>query len=404
MKFSQIFLAIYIFALVVLSTSTETNTIANLLGIILVFTFLIESLLLYGPRIKWHKYITYLIVFALFSLVGISLSDIPQRYISFLLVLGLFFTVFNIVRRDKSVTGIKYGLIGGILYSVAFNYNEITLLISGISSDRLGGTIGNANAFSFLMITLILILLKSFYSKNNDKFIFDRTSRAIDILLIILCSFLTIAATGSRKGVILLSLIFLGTYLFVVKEQTKFKKILITIVGGICLIGFSSWFAETSVFNRFENVVLFFKGRSVSEHSIGARSDMIQVGLNLWSQHPLIGWGFDAYEDISGFNTYSHSNFIELLANNGLIGLILYYCFSFSLLISSLRLYRYRKLKDKGLLSWTILVVVVLLAWDIAAVSYYSKPNWILYGVALASMLNAKEEEKTTSSSRGYDS
>lgn len=131
---------------------------------------------------------------------------------------------------------------------------------------------------------------------------------------------------------------------------------------------------------------------------------MIQVGLNLWSQHPLIGWGFDAYEDISGFNTYSHSNFIELLANNGLIGLILYYCFSFSLLISSLRLYRYRKLKDKGLLSWTILVVVVLLAWDIAAVSYYSKPNWILYGVALASMLNAKEEEKTTSSSRGYDS
>src|SRR5690606_22989098 len=90
-----------------------------------------------------------------------------------------------------------------------------------------------------------------------------------------------------------------------------------------------NWIQSTPHWRRVENLALFLQGEDVSEGSLYARADFIQAGLELWREHPFFGLGsnqFRYYMPEFGLReTYSHSNPIEILANYGLIGFVLYY-------------------------------------------------------------------------------
>jgi len=68
----------------------------------------------------------------------------------------------------------------------------------------------------------------------------------------------------------------------------------------------------------------YLGGRNVADTSILMRDQMLKDATNLWLQRPFTGWGLDQFRAVSGWGTYSHDNYVELLANGGLVGLMLY--------------------------------------------------------------------------------
>jgi O-antigen ligase len=93
---------------------------------------------------------------------------------------------------------------------------------------------------------------------------------------------------------------------------------------------------------------------------------MMQQGIKLWQQHPFLGGGFAAFERLSGYETYAHNNFVELLCNTGVLGLLLYYAIYVYTLLKASRLPGVVRLY-----CWSF--VLLLLALDMGYVSYDRK-------------------------------
>ena len=105
---------------------------------------------------------------------------------------------------------------------------------------------------------------------------------------------------------------------------------------------------------------------------------MLEDAVELWLQRPFTGWGLDQFRNVSGWNTYSHDNYVELLANQGIVGCLLYLMVYVSTLVSLLR--SLGRSRDAGLSAdvfWAMVVVVVAMGWDVGAVSYYDRLSWV---------------------------
>ncbi len=393
MKYSQYALGFYMFALLAFSGSPQLAMFENLMAAGMVFVFLLETMLAKDFKLKWHWSINILCIFAVYGLFFVFLQPEGfRRYITFILVLILFYTVFNILRRDPNIIYMLVGLLAGLLYNLYFNIDQIMALSQGLNVQRFGGTL-NPNVFSFLLLIAILLLLRTYFIKASMAGkSYNKIKIIVNLIAIGICAYLILIATGSRKGGILLLFIFLWAYFYLFKNQTILRKMGTTLLGGGLVVFLYLQFVQSSFFARFQNIALFLQGRSVNETSLNLRATLIERGFEMWAQKPFFGWGFEAYRYESGLGYYSHTNYIELLVNHGLIGFMLYYSFVLSVLYVALKTYRSYSVQ-KGLVNWAILAIGVLLIWDFAAVSYYGKPIWILYGIALATILNVRENK-----------
>ena len=142
---------------------------------------------------------------------------------------------------------------------------------------------------------------------------------------------------------------------------------------------------------------MLLEGNS-KDYSTNERNAMIDAAVELFKQKPIAGWGVEGFADASGYGRYSHNNFVEMLANYGVIGFILYYVIHAYILINlATKLFASR---PHCVVIFTI--VLTSLVMDYGNVSYGIKWMWIVLGVGLAlatemtrekSLKNIKPEE-----------
>ena len=118
---------------------------------------------------------------------------------------------------------------------------------------------------------------------------------------------------------------------------------------------------------RIESMFGFLLGAGTEEGSINLRNTMIEYGIEWFKSKPILGYGMDNYRVLygasTGWTTYSHNNYIELLVGMGLIGTVIYYSFYFVCIRYGLR--------QKSLLSKYFLgILLILLISDYATISY----------------------------------
>jgi O-antigen ligase len=210
------------------------------------------------------------------------------------------------------------------------------------------------------MMPALIVLLKI---KNFNR---------LTYWLALLTAFFGIGASGSRKAVILgISLLFMvGKHLSVRVSRLK----LVFTLGSLFLVLVVYYQVVENAFNTYSNnilavdrIVQIFSG---GEASFSVRERMIQKGFDLWLQSPVTGYGLGEFARISGFHTYSHNNFIELLVSGGVIAFIFYNMF-YVLII-----YYANKYRPEDIF-YSLLIVVTMLVIDTANVSYFSRSNMI---------------------------
>ena len=257
---------------------------------------------------------------------------------------------------------------------------DFQLLIQG---KRIGYSvmIGNPNAAGTLLsIYIFFIVYKTNQSANKKELIKH-------ILALILC-FFVILMTGSKKSIIMTAISFL---LFLFKNGKFIWKRLIyfCIIGVIVAV---SCFAIPVLYQNVGRRFLSLFGELgiiefQSDYSSEARVEYSELALELWRKNPIIGGGYDNFRVNSGYDTYSHNNYTELLSDVGLVGLIIYYAYYIILLKKNIRI---RNIKS----IMSVLFIIATLITDVGAVTFSIYPTYYIMLIIMSDNFNKKTREE----------
>ncbi len=325
-------------------------------------------------------------IFVTYSLIGAFYARDVNLFISrqFTLVQLwiLSLVLFNVLTLDP--TG---HIAGWRAIQLAMVAAGLQVLSQSSSIGRVSGPLGNPNAFGLAVLLAI-----------GATLILPVHSRSARIAQVFLLGFFAWQATlsGSRKAI--MALVILGGLLSVlVLARTVTRPE--ALVGRLLLLGVAGYGAlvllqRSPFWYRVENVLAYATGEPIREGSLLTRHALIEAGLQLWAEHPLVGVGLDQfrlYAPVYGLEeTYAHSNPVEVLANFGLIGTGLYYGVYGLLSVRLLRTWwRARGESAKGHL--LALAGAFWLTWmflETAWVAYANKLHWIATTLVLATVVN----------------
>lgn len=203
------------------------------------------------------------------------------------------------IRAGESVPDMSYWVYGDL-----FNGGPIQ------------GFPGNRNPLAFIALLLILCLLVKWMSTYKNT-----TSTIIWLIISIVTITLTRSGTVTVAVIICMAI---AISFGLVKSVTRpHRPALISLITSLTLTG-----AVIALFNRL--AITDFLGRSPD---FSGRGDIWKALVPMWSQHPILGWGFTiGYQgDVPVFSnfirrgdgtptTQAHNSFIEALFQTGIIG------------------------------------------------------------------------------------
>ena len=260
-----------------------------------------------------------------------------------------------------------------ILYSVGV-YGVSGFLEALQEEERIGTEFTNANtygkAFSYAVVAgLYLALYKKKWLCLAGSLLF---------LFFALSS-------GSKKAILI---ILIGSALLFFFRFGLKKPVQLILWSAIILL--TLYFViRLPIFSvAYERFTVFLSGeKNVTDR---LRADMIAKGLAMFREKPVVGWGMTAFAEVSGFASYAHNNFVELLANYGVVGFGLFYSL-YLYILAKFRLI-FKTATPAHLMMLTVLLAVLIT--DYGIVSYGIKWNWIVIGTAGAMAVNLFRESK----------
>ena len=325
-------------------------------------------------------------VFSSFCLISYYWSTVTTTVItttlSFVQVaIMLFAIVLFCEKKDDLLFLLKCMIFGGVVFSC---YYLITNSIFNRSLDyRLAGS--NDISIRLMMLSVLIFVFRDELGLKIRSFIV--------VLLFVFVSFLQ----GSRKGLIIL---ILGLILDYTLEKRKTKNISYK-MKGLLIVAFLLLFVyficmHTALYNtigiRLEDTFAFLKEGTAVDASTRDRNLLIEDGIRIWKSNPIVGVGQDNFRYVNSvrYGFYSHNNFIELLANLGMIGFTLYYYIYYYGIRKS---YHYIRLRKTETTIAPIIVFIVFLIIDYMSVSYSSESCFVFLGIAFSCLeLQNKED------------
>lgn len=306
---------------------------------------------------------------ALSCLWALDVEPIFETMKTLLLVFATHVLLAETIKSKKDIENILWANFIALLLVALFIL--LTMDLSSIGQDRIGvdglGSLWNANDIGLKMCVGAVI---SLYFALKLKVILKR------IPLLLCAAFFVILAlfTGSRKVVIMI--IAVGVLIFFLKA--KKHRSLVLVIGAVMTVAL--YFVTIKVdalYNvlgsRLEELINGLFQGGTTEGSFNLREEMISMGINWFTERPIFGYGLSnfrvLYGEATGWATYSHNNFVEVLVGGGLVGFIIYfsaYAYVFVKLIKS-------AFKERNLLAILFFSLnTVVLVLQVALVSFSS--------------------------------
>lgn len=273
-------------------------------------------------------------------LVAASLQSFWSTYRVVLEVCAVVWVVYGIVRlRETSASGLLLGIVaGGMIEAGTVLFGGLPIFGTTFQDDRAAGTSGNANV---LGANVVLCLLCAFMFWG----VAGRTRKWVRPGLLALIPFgaLAIIASASRKAVLALLLLigWWGVWASSLRRDLRgqvFRGATLALIGGVVLLLFPLVMRDTTLGQRFQYFTK--KGEGSLELAVeeNIRYTMYVEGLKMFVYNPMFGVGMGNFQVHFYTGQYSHSDYIEPLANTGLPGFLLYQSFYVLVLGRALRL------------------------------------------------------------------
>jgi len=340
-------------------------------------------------------------VFSLPNTLNFDRTLIVYAFIIFTATLS--FIVPNLIRTKNDlkktilVILVSFALVASFgLYQFAADMiglpREVTGLRELYTKDILGFTRVQSTAYeplyfaNYLLLPIALLMVLFFSGKGTLKNTW--------LLLLLALGLVNLVLTVSRGGYLALFALLFVISLYYYKKIFTVKNLIIIIISGFVVgwvvlraLGIGGDFFTLDKFS--EHVTNAFYGASYDE-----RVDTFERAIEAWRDHPWFGVGF------GGFGPYTaehpeyvpedgwrivNNQFLEILAENGVIGLFLYLMVLLFLFVRSLRAIRIAR--DNYLRA----VMIALLATLIGIIVQYQTFStlyimhiWFVIGLMIA--------------------
>ena len=345
-------------------------SIAKMAAIIYIgFSFLTPNSLfaVRGIKVPLYSIFIMLLLMVLSSFINVYRNRSFLDLTLFLNVI-MFWLLLNHQRRDVRV--FQNGL---IWFSVSsFVVGLCYLLNIGVSIDdsmRVVVFDENANSLGIKMSVGILLLINYCFDSSRGKPIYKPW-----LLVMVIPMLSLLFATASRVAFIIIAL---GVFLFILTRKTKRRitRVVWLVLGFVVLFyGYRLTSQQEVLMSRME--------KTIEEGSISGRDYIWEKYIKLFMEHPVLGVGFTGSEQYSlevfGQARSPHNVFIEVAVYSGVLGLICFLVYVFSVYISAW-LY-YRRLHYIGPLITSMAIAGMLLSGQALGVKLF----WVLSAYALS--------------------
>ena len=285
-------------------------------------------------------------------------------------------TAFQKTKSDMGLFFFATIVAISIIVFISFQNGEINLARREemLMGPRIEGMTGNANTFGYYFLCAAFGLTYIIVTKKK------LLTRFVCIGLVGACFFGAIF-TASKKAFIGFIAFYAFLWLFSLRREFFKKPIIIlltTVITATVLIGSLFFLEGTRIGKRFEDM-------QTGEVSAETRKSFYEVGLEIVERYPIAGVGlgnFKAYP--TAYGMYSHSNYVEVITNTGVVGFFLYYMIYFILF---LRLRRISRLTaDPHTLTIIGLMTAIFftqILYGFAMVQIASKMSWLVLCVLI---------------------
>ena len=233
------------------------------------------------------------IVISMICYLSFARTDSEKPLIHFVYVLivwGLINSVFSVLQI----------FVSDIFYVISVNGRYV---MSGIKRGY--GLVGMATQIGFQLCFIVSLLVAVAVDRSNKKVVFY-----MSLSLLILGLVLTFS-----RAAILGTCVSIAIILFLLER----KKLLILYVGG----GFVLGIVYIVYLNLLpDNYSFFLQGE---DSSAKARVHFVKIGINMFLDKPLWGWGYGGFtENVvkygSSHRIEAHNTFIQVLVEYGIVG------------------------------------------------------------------------------------
>jgi len=300
-------------------------------------------------------------------------------------ILSLLWTTRGRLSVDRAITLVEIQIVGLVFYDAAKNLGlskwilktvfacvVIAAIYAMVTEDpsvvsRLSGLYGSPNTLGMFCVIGLAVFI-SFAARRRS------VAASIGSYVAALVLLVGIVASSSLKGMVGLLLVCgLGAVFSASRARVA---VFVGVAAGLgaALVAFVEpvRFVWEHALYRLQIATI---GTSVGvNQSTVERARFIRKGLDLIAEAPVFGRGLDTFRWLSNEGAYAHNNMIELGVALGLVGVVLYYGFHFSILGAAARLRR----TDDPVWRFIAIAVPTLLLLDIAVVSYASKLSTML--------------------------
>lgn len=299
---------------------------------------------LVGNSLNKNKYLFIIVCMYLWVCFTYLFADyVDTANVQMKQILGvvlLCITVANLTMHEKLLPWL-YGIFIVFFISISIYAQQHILNVAfDISRDRLNDEKLNANMMAyFLFYATVSIYFIGELVKNR---VVVKASKLI-LFALIPISFYVAILTASRQVLIiqipLLLLLLIIRYGRNVKRTVSFIAVIAVIVG-IAYTYYGKDMYEHS----------YLKQRSESKVENDPRTYLMEEAIKIGFENPLVGVGPSNFQHYNKFHHFSHNTYLELFANTGVLGLILYL---YAIAIFMKRQWkRYRQTRDRMYLTF----------------------------------------------------
>ncbi len=267
-----------------------------------------------------------------------------------------------------------------LVYILATFYMSLAILrlqlnyysFANILIQRLGDNFGyNSNTTAIYCMTSCLLLI---------AFLSFKKFRLLCCIGITYFTFVVIIS-GSKKGIFGL---LMGVLLYFYYDSKGKKRVQNTLLATIVLIAslyaiMNIPFLYEAIGQRISAMVTSFKGDTSSSFSTSVRMELINAGLKIWEDNPILGVGLNNFSVVQHVHSdyYSHCNYIEILSGLGILGLVLFYTLPIKCAITKIN-------QGDKVMCMLKAIICILLFLDVAAVTYQEIGHIIFYWISIA--------------------
>ncbi len=376
--FSLYYLLLTISSAINTAENATLNQLVIYLGtLLLVFLFINEF---HGPNARLSSESIRLLLFLLFvyqsRLYSDDLNLFDKAFRKVVLNIILYVVVDYFVFRTGEIKVFFTSALVGIVFLCIIILNappsEDASTDNGffIQTDQI-----NVNGLGNYAVQGVLTFLFLWYKFKNNIIKY--------LLLGVMAVFIiTIIGSASKAGLIGLFTAVVSWILYCLTAATKKKANLIFL---ILLITTGMYFlndyilSETYLGKRLELV-----GELDEYYKNDSRGKLIQQGLDVFIQNPIMGVGLMQVAAKNSKNAYTHNEYVEILSNFGIVGALIYFPFIFIIWkrINRIKKYFYQDKERLYNLNFMKVVIIVLLIRGISVPLLTSIDEMILFAVA----------------------